>query len=94
MTVVFANRAVFNQVLKVIYICFGFVLLCSVIARPTFSANEKQNQNQSSVAHFPMLGASCMQLLQFLIGSMLELSSLLVIGRRNCFGHSIENHSI
>ena len=60
---------------------FCFIALCDWLTKPALSANEKQNHNQSRVAraHFPALGAGCMELLQILIGSLSCLRLLWLI---------------
>ena len=51
----------FIWVSKVVWDCFGFELLCTVIGRVTSSTNQIQNWNQSWLGHsrFPALLTIC-----------------------------------
>ena len=72
---IFFHRADLNWVSKVIsrLLWFCFTSFCDLPANwlPTSSTNQQQNQNQSWLVRkrFPALGAFCMYLIRFLIGS-------------------------
>ena len=88
----------FSIVSKVIRV-FALVLLYFALwlvkkSRATFSTNQKENSNQSQLAHthFPALGAGYMYLLRVLIGSLGSFV-FVVIGWGDNFGFGFTTRS-
>ena len=97
----FATRAVFSWVLKVICVCFDFALLCSVIgwqkSRHFLNQWEEKPKPMASCTRTFSCAWCWLRVITSNSDWFTELSSPLVIGQSNCFGfglrHSIANHS-
>ena len=87
------SRAVFNLLSKVIRVCFGFALICSVIgcqnSRHVLSQWEAKPKSIASCPHGFSRAWHRLHVTTSNSDWFTELSSSLVIGRSNCFAFGL-----